>query len=71
MTNDRTDKHLDKLVSSGDISSYTISKQECEPGSGSLEWDTLKIVFPSGKELNIETACSGSLQNVSMHFDIT
>jgi hypothetical protein len=61
---------LEQLVSSGDLSSYTLETVEFEPGSGSREWDQLMITLPSGKKLIISAVCSGSLENTTIIVDL-
>ena len=59
----KTEILLDKLVGDGELTSYSTEVIEFEPGSGSRETVQLKLVFPSGKVLTIDSFCSGSAEN--------
>lgn len=60
---------LDGLVKSGDLKDFKLETIEYEPGSGSRETDRLTLTFPSGRELVIDTFCSGSAENTSIIID--
>lgn len=61
---------LDELVCRGHIKEYHYSIFEELPGSGSRETDQLLLTFSNGISLQINTACSGSAENVKMYFEI-
>lgn len=51
----------------GVIHSYKLKEQipSCDSANYRLV-DTLRIVFPSGEELGLETFCSGCMENTSI-----
>jgi hypothetical protein len=70
---------LDELVASGDIASYSLAKLDENgnvvvdgapplPLRGMRETERATLTFPSGKQLVIDTFCSGCLENTSLLF---
>lgn len=51
----KQNEQLDNLVKSGDLQSYSyqVSKEKF------CNYETLSLVFPSGKTVKLETYCSG------------
>jgi len=60
------DEILQDLVSNGDLLSYEYENIEDVPGSYFRETERLILVFPSGKNLILDTFCSGSGQNTCL-----
>jgi hypothetical protein len=60
---------LDDLVSNGDISSYELDLLDIdgvpipERKEGFRNTERLTIIFPSGRKVVVNTACSGCLEN--------
>lgn len=65
---------LDKLVKAGVIKHYELKtldengNEVTSPGNGMRETEQLKLIFPLGVVLVIDTFCSGSGQNTSLQF---
>jgi hypothetical protein len=60
-------KRLNLLKKLGVIHSYVLKEQI--PSFGDTKYrlvDTLKIIFPGGEELGLETFCSGCMENTSI-----
>lgn len=63
----RLKKRLATLKKLGVIHSYKLKEQIPSCGDPKCRLiDTLKIVFPGGEELGLETFCSGCMENTSI-----
>ena len=60
---------LESLVQAGELLSFKLETIEDEPGSGMREYDRLTLVLPSGKEIVINTFCSGSCENTCIYMN--
>lgn len=65
-----TNSELDKLVAANVITSYEVSTEEEEPGSGSRESERLILHFPNGMKLQVNSVCSGFLENTGLFFEV-
>jgi hypothetical protein len=67
-----TNEVMERLVKSGDISSYMYQKVDdggtADQTSKFRNTERLTIVFPSGASLKIDEICSGCSENVSLIF---
>lgn len=57
---------LSKFVQHGLLSGYTLTKIYEEPGVEMRTSEMLKLIFPDGHTLTINTMCSGSSENVDL-----
>lgn len=67
------DETLNKLVEHGTIISYEYLNLDEEGNVGESKFrntEQVKLVFPNGKSLTIDTFCSGCNENTSLSFSV-
>jgi len=65
-----TNSELDKLVAAGLITSYEVSTEEEVSGSSSRESERLTLHFSNGMKLQVDSVCSGFLENTGLFFEV-